>query len=378
MRILQVHKYFYRRAGAEAVFLDTVELLEKAGHEVAVLATRHPENLKTKWSKYFLPEINYDQSEGPIKDLKKFGHLIYSYDARRRTEALIKTFKPDVAHLHNIYHHFSPSIHDAFRRHNVPVVQTVHDFYHLGVNPERSTVHAQIEGIETAIHRLLGRDRYVHTFILPSKFLGRLLRRPNIVHLPNPIISEHYAVSNGHQGRTALFVGSLTWQKGIEVLFHAASAAPNIHFVIAGSGPARPHFELKNVTFAGFKTGRSLDALYREARVVIFPSVTLENAPITILEAGLFGKPVIASRIGGIPEMVTHGENGFLVPPGSPHALLDILRKTWDNTPLLLKVGDAARKRVLEVNNGENYVNALTDIYTRACGAASRRGRRGS
>lgn len=375
MRILQVHKYFYRRAGAEAVFLDTVALLEKAGHEVAFLATRHPKNLKSKWSKYFLPEINYDRSEGPVKDLKKFGHLIYSFDARRRVEALIKAFKPDIAHLHNTYHHFSPSIYDAFRRHNVPVVQTVHDFYHLGVNPERSTVHAQIEGIETAIHRMLGRDKYVHTFIAPSKFLGRLLRRTNVEHVPNPIIPSHYSTGSGHHGHVALFVGSLTWQKGVEILFHAAAATPNIPFIIAGTGPARPHFSLKNVTFAGFKFGHGLDALFREARIVIFPSVTLENAPITILEAGLFGKPVIASRIGGIPEMVTHGENGFLMPPGSPHALLDILRKTWHNSALLQKAGEHARERVLRVNDPTSYVQKLTNIYSRARGAPH--GRRG-
>lgn len=378
MRILQVHKYYYRRAGAEAVFLDTVELLEKAGHEVAVLATRHPQNLKSKWSKYFLPQIDYDRSEGIFKDAKKFGHLIYSFDARRRTEAIIKAFKPDVAHLHNTYHHFSPSIYDAFRRHRVPVVQTVHDFYHLGVNPERSTVHAQIEGAETAIHHLLGRDQYVHTFITPSKFLANLLHQKhritssNIIHIPNPIIPGHYDLGAQHAGHMALFVGSLTWQKGIQVLFHVASATPNIHFVIAGSGQEKPQFALKNLTFSGFKSGRALDALYREARVVIFPSVTLENAPITILEAGLFGKPVIASRVGGVPEMITDNENGFLVTPGRPSSLLDTLRKIWHNGPLLNRAGLAARSRVLEVNDPKKYVNALTDIYARARGSLTR------
>ena len=102
--------------------------------------------------------------------------------------------------------------------------------------------------------------------------------------------------------------------KGLDVLLR-----------IVGDGPARQQYEayvrtkrIGNVVFEGYKTGDELKQLFRSALFHVIPSLCYENAPITILEAFAFGKPVIGSRLGGIKEMVREGSTGLLFSPGDP------------------------------------------------------------
>ena len=184
MRILQVHKYLYPRDGASTYLFAIVGLLKDHGHEVMLWGPEEP--------------MNFDRREGIIKDIKKFGHMIWSFEAARKFEEVLMRFKPDVIHAHNIYHHISPSILKVAARHRIPVVMTVHD-YHL-INPnyvlydhgavcERSGVasiaHRCIKNsytatcadvIETRIHKLMGVYRnHVAEYLAPTNFVRNTL-----------------------------------------------------------------------------------------------------------------------------------------------------------------------------------------------------------
>ena len=127
MKVLLINKYNYYRRGAESVFLDTKRLLEQNGHEVVVFAMDYPKNLPSPYSKYF---VSFVDTENPSlwTGLKAFFRSIYSFEAARKLEQLISDAKPDIAHLHNIYHQISPSILRTLKKHKIPVILTAHDY----------------------------------------------------------------------------------------------------------------------------------------------------------------------------------------------------------------------------------------------------------
>ena len=137
MKILQINKYHYLKGGAERSYFNTIEILEKQGHEVAVFSMCHPQNKSTKWSKYFISNINYHQKQSLWKKIKLAGKMIYNREAVKNLEKLIKDFQPEVAHLHNIYHQLSPAIINVLKKHNIPIIMTLHDYkiicYSFGV-----------------------------------------------------------------------------------------------------------------------------------------------------------------------------------------------------------------------------------------------------
>lgn len=130
MRILLVNKYFYRKGGAETYFFALAEGLRALGHDVAFFSMQHPNNESSYWSKYFVSEKDYVGDISAFKKVQEASTLIYSFEARRKFEALLEEFKPDVIHMNNVHRQLTLSILDApyLKKHHVPVVYTAHDY----------------------------------------------------------------------------------------------------------------------------------------------------------------------------------------------------------------------------------------------------------
>lgn len=130
MRVLLVNKYFYRKGGAETYYFALAEGLKALGHEVAFFSMRHPSNEPSRWSKYFVSEKDYVGKVSAFKQVQEAATLIYSFEAKRKFEALLEEFKPDVIHMNNVHRQLTLSILDApyLKRHHVPVVYTAHDY----------------------------------------------------------------------------------------------------------------------------------------------------------------------------------------------------------------------------------------------------------
>ncbi len=109
MRILQVNKFNYVRGGAEKYFIEISHKLKEAGHEVAIFSMHHPKNLPSSWDKYFVSRISFEKTTFRNIFLAPF-RILYSFEARRKFKKIVKDFKPDIIHVHNIYHQISPSI----------------------------------------------------------------------------------------------------------------------------------------------------------------------------------------------------------------------------------------------------------------------------
>src|SRR3972149_8035847 len=127
MKILLANKYFYPKGGGENNLFRSAEVLRSKGHDVSFFSMLHPRNINSEYEKYFVSNVDYDKS-GFINKVKCSSRLLYSFEARKSIDKLLRHEKPDIAHLHNIYHQISPSIIHSLKKFRVPIVMTLHDY----------------------------------------------------------------------------------------------------------------------------------------------------------------------------------------------------------------------------------------------------------
>ena len=129
MRILYCNKYNFPFSGTEVYMFDLMNLMRAQGHEVALFSMADPRGQPTPYDQHFVPYIDFKSPpQGWIAQAKLAAHAIYSTDARQRLRKVIAAFRPDVAHVRNIYHHLSPSILWELKAQGVPVLYHLNDF----------------------------------------------------------------------------------------------------------------------------------------------------------------------------------------------------------------------------------------------------------
>ncbi len=381
MNILQIHKHFFRRDGASTYFLNVSELLSTHQHTVVPFAMHHRQNESSEYSRYFVSQVDFRQSEGPMRTLRKAGRFVYSTEARRKLESLISAVGPfDVAHVHNIYHHLTPSILPVLKKHHIPVVMSLHDYKLVSADysltAKRSVAHKALGGLERMLHQLLrSYDQGVDLFLAPSQFMMDFCikagwPKERFVHLPYTVDTNAFVFSQHDDGYVA-YAGRLSHEKGLELLVAVAARLPHVQFRIAGRGPLESkleatikHKSLNNVELLGFLKKDKLIEFISRAGVVVVPSTWSENYPFAVLEAQAMGKVVVASRVGGIPEQIAHGKTGFLVQPNNTHAWIDMLDQV-QQLPSTTKdaISLAAREWVVSQHNLELHYERLMKVY---------------
>ena len=125
--LLSVNKLLLRSRRRETVFFAHNRMFEAIGWQVVPFAMRHSKNLESEWSEYFVDEIEFGESYSISGKLTRAAKVVYSFEARRNLRKLLDRARPDVCHVHNIYHHISPSILGLLHDRGVPVVMTLHD-----------------------------------------------------------------------------------------------------------------------------------------------------------------------------------------------------------------------------------------------------------
>ncbi|GAF10082.1 glycosyltransferase [Paenibacillus pini JCM 16418] len=199
----------------------------------------------------------------------------------------------------------------------------------------------------------------------------------NRFHVPNA--SERLSARQKHGIRqvfTVLFVGRIIPRKGVPVLLRAASLAHKqipLHLIIAGQGSTSYMKKLRTqaaqlgvpVTWVGKKQHSEIHNIYRMADCFVCPSQQHEAFGLVNVEAMATGLPVIASRIGGIPEIVKHGSNGYLVNAyQSPDRFAEYLIKLGRSKELRRTMGERGRSSVLQHFTWSQAAARLTSLYS--------------
>ncbi|WP_198420595.1 glycosyltransferase family 4 protein [Sulfuriferula nivalis] len=400
IKLLSINNYHYRRGGSDVVYLDHADLMGELGWENAFFSMNHPKNIETKWSKYFIDEIEFGHSYSVIDKLKMASKVIYSFEAQKKLNTLLNDYPADVAHLHCIYHHLSPSILPTLAKAGVPIVMTAHDLkiacpaYKmlndngiceqckggnlLNVATNRcirgSLAPSAIVAMESLLHQKLNTyKKYLSKIVVPSRFfMEKFIEwgwpRDKFVYIPNYIDASRFTPTY-EPGNYFLFFGRLAQEKGVATLLRAAKQA-GIKLKIAGTGPEEEAMhalqaELQgDVEFLGYQSGAALHALIAGARAIVLPSEWYENAPMSILESYGFGKPVIGANIGGIPEMIEDGLTGWQFESRNVEDLAAVLSRVNAMPDAeVAKHGRAGRALVEERFNRAGYVNSTLKMY---------------
>jgi len=402
MRVLVINRNDFVDGGADRVFLNTYDLLQVAGCGLQV-------------SKFTRSDAGVESSVNP-RDLSFFGKLrlvkdyLYNKKVAKSLAQKILDFKPDVAHVHLIFGTLSISVLRVLKQYRVPVVMTLHDYRLIcpanAMLDRHGKVCERCKGTRyynCLIHRCSEGNLFFSAVITLEAYLRKYLYKPfklvdHFIFVSRFTRNKHlefeprYALKSSHlynmnvsvpetpviKGDYFLFFGRLSTEKGLLTLITAAKEA-NVKLVIAGSGPQEselraltcnlqpatrnPQPATCTISFAGFLSGPDLQTLIVNCSFVVVPSEWYENNPMTVVEAFSLGKPVIGSRIGGIPELVT-SENGFLFEAGNPESLVEILGKAA-NIPMeeYEKMSSACQKFSAKNFDRIRHFEHLTGIY---------------
>ncbi len=357
MKILYINNCHYRRGGADVVYLNTGELFEKMGHEVYYFSTVSAKNEDSNSSEYFVKDVDA-LHVGFLKQLFYTPRKLYSPASAKNLAGLLKKTKPQVAHIHLYKGGLTASILPVLKKHKIPTVITLHDYSLLCprnifldgngnlcekcltlttlncvINRcnRKNLFYSTINYLEFELNNsLMHSEDYFDRIICVSKFnFNKHLSRKNLVshlrHLYNffPKLSE--AIPDHRKGDYFIYFGRLSKEKGILSLLKAWKLVDkDLRLLVVGEGTMQNEIVseinnsgLANVELLGYKTGIELKELILKSSFVLVPSEWYENNPMTIIEGYALGKPAIGSNIGGIPELISENETGYLFESGN-------------------------------------------------------------
>ena len=398
--LLSINNYFYPRGGAEVLFLEQNRLFEGIGWHVVPFAMRHAKNLPSPWAEYFPDEIELGGGYGFAGNLLRAQRVIFSMQARqedaRAARSRAPAHRPRAQHLspplaldpsdaaqarHSGRHDGArsqarmPGLYDDGRQ---PAVRALSrgKIHNVAVNRciKGSLALSSLVMVETFVHRLLRLyEANVSRFVVPSRFvLEKLVQwgwaRERFTYIPNFVDVERFRPSQAI-GRRFVYCGRLQSLKGVETLVRAAALAKQ-PLTMVGSGLEEKRLrELSedlgaDVLFLGHQTKEALVDVIQSARAIVVPSECNENAPLALLEGYAAGRPVIGSRMAGIPELVREGETGALFAAGEVEALAASLERFAELPDTrLAEMGAAGRRWVEQDFTAASYRDRLLALY---------------
>ena len=380
MRILGVTPYYYPEGGGlERYAHEGFRRLAARGHEVHVVSFTHGEK-----SVDLLDGVTVDRRE-PWRIVSNTPVDPGFYGALR---TLIEDYEPDVVSAHGPVPFPAEMAALACRRTRTPFVLT----YHAG----------RLLGSSALLNAVAAFDRWTfeaHAFRQASRLIAvsgfvreNALRehQEKVAIIPPGV--DHVAFSPGPVSgipKDVLYVGSVSrayaW-KGFHVLYDAfrslADRVPDATLTVVGAGDlldaykerARSDGLEERIRFRGRLAEAALVQAYRETAVACLPSITpAESFGMVLAEANACGKPVVASDIGGIPEVVQHGVNGLLVPPGDAQGLAHALERLLSDPAEADRMGAAGRARIVAHHDWDALVSRIEDVLLDAVGRFSHR-----
>lgn len=414
MKILMVNKFLYPNGGSETYIFKLGEQLQKEGHEVQYFGMEHEGRIVGNHAECYTS--NMDFHTGKLQKLLYPFRIIYSREAKKKITVVLRDFQPDVVHLNNINFQLTPSVIYAVRDYEkksgrkIKLVFTAHDYQwvcpnHMMRIPSTgeicfacrggnflqctknrcihdSKVKSLIGTIEAKLYARCKTYGMVDAIICPSEFMKKQLDT-------NPVLAEKTIMLHNFidapvdkfQDETVagkqpedmqdqqidkkdyvVYFGRFSEEKGTWTLLEACKALPQIPFIFAGTGPLEEEVnQVENVENRGFVTGDALRKLIAEARFSVYPSEWYENCPFSVMESQMYGTPVLASDLGGAPELVQAGKTGELFRGGDVEELTEHIRDLWNQPELCRKYSENCKD--INFDTVETYCGKIIKIY---------------
>jgi glycosyltransferase involved in cell wall biosynthesis len=376
MRILILHSRYRSgpASGENRVVEDEARLLAEAGHHVGM----------------FAPELGRPSGLGLVS--AGIG-TIWSRRSAQHVTTLIDRSNPSLVHCHNLFPALSPAVIRATRD-AVPVVMTLHNyrlqclpatFFRdgticedcLGRAPWPGVLHRCYQNSFAAsaalasslvLHESIGTFERVSLYLAISEFV----RHKHVQAGLSPeqvIVKPHFtwpAERRDGPGQYFLFLGRLSSEKGVDALLRAWTKI-RAKLLVAGDGPEAARLRAiapNNVEFRGTVSPDGVLALLRHARALVVPSAWHEGAGRVVLEAYATGVPVLASRVGALPETVQDEVTGLLLPPTDVEAWAQAALRLLEDSESK-RMGDAAWDLWNERYGPERGLQNIENAYRR-------------
>jgi glycosyltransferase involved in cell wall biosynthesis len=378
LRVLALHNSYKEQGGEDVVFAREVELLRARGHRVETYAVHNEET--DQWSA-----------------LARVLRPLWNSEHYHAIDQRLNDFRADVVHVHNFYAVLSPSVYYAARKHGAAVVQTLHN-YRLGCAsagfyrdnhvctdcigkavPWPSVLHAcyrQSRGASlsvatmTTLHGALSTWRSkVDAYIALTHFSRDLMVKAGLpgerVYVkPNFSPERPASAPRAARRRGALFVGRLSTEKGVELLL-AAWERLAIPLRIIGDGPLMAKLPRDNpmIEVLGSCSATEVARAMEESALLIMPAIWYEPFGLVVVEAFANRLPVLAARIGGLPELIDDGVNGLLFEPGDVESMIAKTRWAFDHLEMLPQMGENAYSTYRALYTPDVNYPQLMSIY---------------
>ncbi len=390
MKILLVHNLYQQKGGEDSVLGAEKKLLLDHGHEITE----------------YLRDNHEISDYSPIKKLSLVFATAWSSESYDEVTGLLQKHKPDIAHFHNTLPLITPSVYYACHAKGVPVVQTLHNYRLicpgallmrdgkicedcLTGSVYKSLLHKCYRGSAPgtfAVARMIDYhrkrrtwknevDRFIAlTNFARDKFIEGGLPAEKIAVKPN-FVDVPARPDKNNERTGALYVGRLSHEKGIFTLITAWRKL-DMPLRLAGDGPMMEdviNTGLHNITALGLCEPEKVNEEMERSEFLIMPSQWYEGFPMALVEAFAHGLPVIASRLGGMAEIVEDGVTGLHFTPGDPDDLAEKVRWMIGHPDERKRMGENARRIYEEKYTPERNYEMMRNIYKQAIDERSRR-----
>ena len=365
MKILQIHNKYRYFGGEDSVVNEEAILLRSHNHEVDQLIRDNSEELISFQDKF-----------------NAFKNISYSYKSVDiLNKELLKFGSPDIVHVHNIFPLWTYSVFDFFKKRNVPIIMTLHNYRliweKLGLfNKDRkkygyfkdSNIGSFI--ISKFINKRKDLLKYVSKFITHTEFTkqefsvhgipeNKLVIKPNFLNLTE---KKTQSIS---EKNNAIFASRISKEKGILSLIKAFEKI-NINLDVLGDGPLFNEIKknnINNIKLHGNLSRDEVNKYINKSKFLVFPSEWYESFPMTILEAFREGTLVLASNIGSIKSIIKDRFNGILFEPGNKSDLIDKVKWILNNQKECDQIALNANNEFNKKYSSEVNYKQLKDVY---------------
>lgn len=391
-------------SGGDWTYIESIcKLYESKNHKIIPFSVKNEKNFPTPYEKYFLNEVDYKKfyTGAKIKSLiKLLTKSIYSFEAKAKLRLLLTENRIDIAQFNNIHNYHTPSIISVLKEKKIPIVWRIldyklicpnntfiqhdkvcedcykHKYYNCIFNKCRknSILASTFMALESYFYFILPLYKHVDLFLFQSAFTRDMFVKYGYDINKTHIIENPYncsTVQAKYEGKNyILYFGRISREKGILTLLNAMKLLPNIELKIVGDGPEYENYSkyveensILNVSFLGPKWNEDLDPIIKDCEFVIIPSEWHEPSPYVALQSFSYGKPVIASNMGGLNDLIINNKNGLLFKAGDKNDLSHTIQYLFQDKKIIQNMGINARLLIENKYNPERYYSDTINVF---------------